>query len=71
MTNTTAQYIAELEAENKAFRALDWNAKKQAQLNEIAQLKRVIREYKLWWIGRFGGIEPDCAKLANLFKAIE
>ncbi len=69
MTNTTAQYIAELEAENKAYKVWAWDAARQTQLNKIAQLKRVIREYQVWWIDRFGDIEPDCPKLAQLFKA--
>lgn len=48
-----------------------WDAVQQMQLNEIARLNRSIREYKIWWVSRFGDITPDCPELAKLFKAIE
>ncbi len=48
-----------------------WNVGQQPQLNEIARLKRAIHEYRVWWVGRFGDVTPDCPELAKLFKAAE
>lgn len=48
-----------------------WDAAQQSQLNEIARLKRAIREYRIWWVGRFGDVKADCPELAKLFKAAE
>ncbi len=50
---------------------IPWDAAQQTQLNEIARLKRAIREYQVWWKSRFGDVEPDCPELAQLFRAIK